>query len=177
MHEKHGLTSTSSAPAPAPSSSAEALPPPPAPSSSSPPRFAGWWGHRLSDRFDMGPDFHPSEGTSGTTIRYHHSTLTLRYAISPHPTSTPALPYPNVTPPLLFILSKVPMDFVFRIPLCCWLQVTPPPSHAFPSPFYTLSSSCNIYLDPNPNPPLTLLLKILYSLYNTYPNHNCACIV
>ena len=30
-----------------------------------PPRLAGWWGHRLSDRFVMGPDFCPSPGAYG----------------------------------------------------------------------------------------------------------------
>ena len=67
MHEKHGHLSISSASAaetevpPAPPSSSQ----PPSSSSPTPPRFAGWWGHRLSDRFVMGPDFHPSEGAYG----------------------------------------------------------------------------------------------------------------
>lgn len=30
-----------------------------------PPRFAGWWGHRLDDRFVMGPEFVPCEGAYG----------------------------------------------------------------------------------------------------------------
>ena len=34
-------------------------------SSIQPPRFAGWWGHRLSDRFVMGPEFCPSDGAYG----------------------------------------------------------------------------------------------------------------
>ena len=29
------------------------------------PRFAGWWGHDESIRFQMGPDFHPMPGTEG----------------------------------------------------------------------------------------------------------------
>lgn len=29
------------------------------------PHLAGWWGHRLSDRFDMGPAFEPCEGAYG----------------------------------------------------------------------------------------------------------------
>jgi kynureninase len=30
-----------------------------------PPRFAGWWGHRLHDRFLMAPEFIPCEGVYG----------------------------------------------------------------------------------------------------------------
>lgn len=30
-----------------------------------PPRFAGWWGHRLDDRFVMDPQFIPCEGAYG----------------------------------------------------------------------------------------------------------------
>ena len=30
-----------------------------------PPRFAGWWGHRLDDRFLMAPQFIPCEGVDG----------------------------------------------------------------------------------------------------------------
>lgn len=30
-----------------------------------PPRFAGWWGHRLHDRFLMAPEFVPCEGAYG----------------------------------------------------------------------------------------------------------------
>jgi kynureninase len=30
-----------------------------------PPRFCGWWGHRLEDRFVMAPDFIPAEGAYG----------------------------------------------------------------------------------------------------------------
>ena len=29
------------------------------------PRFAGWWGHDQTTRFQMGPDFHPMEGAEG----------------------------------------------------------------------------------------------------------------
>jgi kynureninase len=29
------------------------------------PRFAGWWGHEESSRFQMGPDFHPMLGAEG----------------------------------------------------------------------------------------------------------------
>ncbi|NJB86044.1 kynureninase [Lewinella marina] len=29
------------------------------------PRFAGWWGHRESDRFLMKPEFHPASGAAG----------------------------------------------------------------------------------------------------------------
>jgi len=29
------------------------------------PRFAGWWGHDESTRFQMGPDFHPMSGADG----------------------------------------------------------------------------------------------------------------
>jgi kynureninase len=29
------------------------------------PRFAGWWGHDESTRFEMGPDFHPMAGAEG----------------------------------------------------------------------------------------------------------------
>jgi kynureninase len=29
------------------------------------PRFAGWWGHEESSRFQMGPDFHPMAGAEG----------------------------------------------------------------------------------------------------------------
>lgn len=29
------------------------------------PRFAGWWGHDKTTRFQMGPDFHPIEGAEG----------------------------------------------------------------------------------------------------------------
>lgn len=32
------------------------------------PRFAGWWGHQKSDRFDMSPNFIPSEGAFGFQI-------------------------------------------------------------------------------------------------------------
>jgi len=34
-------------------------------SNPTPPRLAGWWGHRLSDRFVMGPDFCPCPGAYG----------------------------------------------------------------------------------------------------------------
>ena len=30
-----------------------------------PPRFAGWWGHRLNDRFVMAPQFIPCDGVYG----------------------------------------------------------------------------------------------------------------
>jgi kynureninase len=30
-----------------------------------PNRLAGWWGHRLEDRFVMGPEFVPCEGAYG----------------------------------------------------------------------------------------------------------------
>lgn len=30
-----------------------------------PPRFAGWWGHRLQDRFLMAPEFIPCDGVYG----------------------------------------------------------------------------------------------------------------
>ena len=30
-----------------------------------PPRFAGWWGHRLDDRFAMAPQFIPCDGVYG----------------------------------------------------------------------------------------------------------------
>ena len=29
------------------------------------PRFAGWWGHRVESRFEMGPDFEPTAGAAG----------------------------------------------------------------------------------------------------------------
>jgi kynureninase len=32
------------------------------------PRFAGWWGHDKSARFQMGPDFHPIPGAEGWQI-------------------------------------------------------------------------------------------------------------
>lgn len=33
-----------------------------------PPRLAGWWGHRLSDRFQMDPDFVPEDGVNGFRV-------------------------------------------------------------------------------------------------------------
>jgi kynureninase len=32
------------------------------------PRFAGWWGHDQTTRFEMGPDFHPMEGAEGWQV-------------------------------------------------------------------------------------------------------------
>jgi kynureninase len=31
-------------------------------------RFQGWWGHRVSDRFDMAPEFHPEDGAYGFRV-------------------------------------------------------------------------------------------------------------